>query len=279
MKLFRRLLLALFPQEFIANAQHPVSMFISLISPKQFFSVIHRKIAENYKLNLFDICLDPFEVKIGFGEQPTLQVKEIDQYYAYGCVAQMNGRKFYSCSNLAIPVSMIVALKLRELFSHTSYQQGYYFLVAVYLLGFVFVSRLRVFPEGDAKTRYQWFLDVVFSFYELVLRQNGVAMDADQLVSFRSAALQHLQLFFFLFYFYQKLNQLFYSPTVAEKEFYTRLFFDEMKTTSNKELVETFHQHRSSIVQQTTFSEQDVALCKLVFPADIQIRYLFQGKE
>ena len=279
MKLFRRLLLALFPLEFIANAQHPVSMFISFISPKQFFSVIHRKIAENFKLNLFDICLDPFEVKIGFGEEPTLQVKEIDQYYAYGCVAQMNGRTFYSCSNLSIPVSMIVAMKLREVFSQRGYNYGYYFLVAVYLLSFVFIARLRVFPEGDPKVRYQWFVDTIFSFYELVLRQNGILVDEEALASFRSASLQHLQLFFFLFYFYQKLNQLFYSPTIADKEFYTRLFFDDMKGKKNKGTIETFLQHRSSIVTQTTFSDKDIPLFKLVFPADIQIKYLFQGRQ
>jgi hypothetical protein len=41
-------------------------MFISFISTKEFFSVINRKIVENYKLNLFDIAIDPFEFKIGF---------------------------------------------------------------------------------------------------------------------------------------------------------------------------------------------------------------------
>lgn len=66
MKLFRRLLLSLFPKELTLNAQHPISMFLSLISPKQFFSIIHRKVTENFKLNLYDIALDPFEIKVGF---------------------------------------------------------------------------------------------------------------------------------------------------------------------------------------------------------------------
>jgi hypothetical protein len=64
MKLFRQLLLSLFPQEIIHQTMNPASMFVSFISPKQFFSVINRKIVENYKLNLFDIGLDPFEVKV-----------------------------------------------------------------------------------------------------------------------------------------------------------------------------------------------------------------------
>jgi hypothetical protein len=66
MKLFRRLLLSLFPQDISASNINPANMFVSFISPKQFFSVINRKVVENYKLNLFDIGLDPFEVKIGF---------------------------------------------------------------------------------------------------------------------------------------------------------------------------------------------------------------------
>jgi len=50
----------------MANNVNPASMFISFISTKDFFSVINRKIIENYKLNLFDITIDPFEFKIGF---------------------------------------------------------------------------------------------------------------------------------------------------------------------------------------------------------------------
>ena len=100
MKLFRRLLLSLFPQEVLHQQMNPASMFVSFISPKQFFSVINRKIVENYKLNLFDINLDSFEVKIGFGEQPTLNVRDVDFYYAYSATANLNGWLFYSPSNV-----------------------------------------------------------------------------------------------------------------------------------------------------------------------------------
>lgn len=55
MKLFRRILMSLFPPEVGSSTVNPASMFVSFISPKRFFSVINRKIVENYKLNLFDI--------------------------------------------------------------------------------------------------------------------------------------------------------------------------------------------------------------------------------
>lgn len=64
MQLFKRILLSLFPDEMMSNNLNPAGMFISFISSKEFFSVINRKIVENYKLNLFDIAIDPFEFKI-----------------------------------------------------------------------------------------------------------------------------------------------------------------------------------------------------------------------
>lgn len=45
---------------------NPISMFISFISAKEFFSIINRKVIENHKLNLFDINIDPLEFKMGF---------------------------------------------------------------------------------------------------------------------------------------------------------------------------------------------------------------------
>jgi hypothetical protein len=84
MQLFKRLLLSLFPSDSMTGNMNPASIFVSFISSKEFFSIIHRKLVENYKLNQFDIALDPFEFKIGFGNNPTVRVEEIDLYYGYG---------------------------------------------------------------------------------------------------------------------------------------------------------------------------------------------------
>ncbi|HPS65739.1 MAG TPA: hypothetical protein PK447_09205, partial [Ignavibacteria bacterium] len=74
MQLVKRVLLSLFPDGIVAQTVNPASMFISFISAKDFFSVINRKIVENYKLNLFDVTLDPFEFKIGFGEDSNIKI-------------------------------------------------------------------------------------------------------------------------------------------------------------------------------------------------------------
>lgn len=64
MTLLKRILVNLFPDEMIGNQVSPASVFVSFISAKHFFSVINRKIVENFKLNLFDISLDSFEAKL-----------------------------------------------------------------------------------------------------------------------------------------------------------------------------------------------------------------------
>jgi hypothetical protein len=66
MFLFKRLLMALFPEPEGDLQINPASFFVNFISPKQYFTVVLRKIVENYKLYLYDVNFDPFEVKIGF---------------------------------------------------------------------------------------------------------------------------------------------------------------------------------------------------------------------
>jgi len=107
MKLFRRLLLSLLPEELVQHETSPAGMFLSFVNPKHFFSVIDRKIMENYKLNLFDIALDSFEAKIWFGNVPTLQMKDTPDYFSYIVAANINGRTFYSPANIGVAMSMI----------------------------------------------------------------------------------------------------------------------------------------------------------------------------
>jgi hypothetical protein len=279
MKLFRRLLLSLFPEEMTVNAQHPVSMFLSLISPKQLFNIIHRRVAENFKLNLYDIALDPFEVKIWFGDQPTLQVKDIDAYYAYGVVGQLNGWNYYAPGNLAVPASIVLARQAKHVWQKYDRSYGYTCIMAAYLLTFLFVGRIRIFPEWTQQERYQWFVDLFFEFYLLVARQQGTVIDDEIFAQLKKDLLLEVQIFFFLFYFYQKVNALFARSFLAPKEFYSWLFADELKNIDYKQTIETFVANWEKITVETHFGGGDVNIGKLLFPTDIQLRYLLQGDE
>lgn len=139
MQLFKRILLSLFPDEIIAQTINPASMFISFISTKEFFSVINRKIVENYKLNLFDVTLDPFEFKIGFGSKQDAKPKEIDTYYSYCATANLNGYRFFSPANISNNLALVVALYIKDIFR--KYPSEYYlnFLYTIFLLSFVFL--------------------------------------------------------------------------------------------------------------------------------------------
>lgn len=276
MKLFRRLLVSLFPEELTANAQHPVTMFLSLISPKQVFSLIFRRVIENYKLNFYDIALDPFEVKIWFGEQPTLQVKDIDHYYAYNVVAQMNGRYFYAPGNLATVVCFVVARQGRHIWSKYDWSHAYLIILSTYLLTFLFAARLRVFPETSKEERHNRFIAVYFSFCELVARQQWVSVESQEFQSLKKELLHEVDLFFFLDYFYQKMNWLFFWKTINEKEFYQRLFGDEIRNKEYKQYIETFITNRETITKETMFWWWDTILGKLIFPTEVPIKYILQ---
>ena len=279
MKLFRRLLLSLFPQDIVNQQMNPANMFVSFISPKQFFSVINRKVVENYKLNLFDISLDPFEVKVGFGDQPMLSVKDIDFYYAYDATANINGWNFYTPGNVGTAISLVMASLTKSIFK--SYHHSYVisFLVSIYLLTFVFAARIKIFPHTDTEKNYRRFIDLFFSFRRTALEQTGQEIDEKIWDELKSTLLQEIQLFFMLFYTYRKMNELFASPTISDKEFYQWLFYDEMKKGPQKLIIQDFVQQSHMVSRIAAFSDQDKELMKLVFPADILIRYMLQGAD
>ena len=125
--------------------------------------------------------------------------------------------------------------------------------MASYLLTFVFVGRLRIFPEGTQQERYQRFIDLFFEFYLLVARQQGTQIDEQIFAQLKKDLLLEVQVFFFLFYFYQKINALFARSFLAPKEFYSRLFADELKNVEYKQTIETFLLNRQEITVQTHF--------------------------
>ena len=125
--------------------------------------------------------------------------------------------------------------------------------MTVYLLTFMFVSRLRIFPEGKKEDRYQWCIDLFFDFYLLVARKYGCIIDAEIFAQFKKDLLVEVQLFFFLFYFYQKVGALFAHSFLEPKEFYSWLFADDLKNEEFKRTIETFLSNRKEITLQKQF--------------------------
>lgn len=279
MNLFKRILLSLFPEDITHQSINPASMFVSLVSAKQFFSVINRKIVENYKLNLFDIGLDSFEVKIGFGENPTIKVKDVETYYAYCAVANMNGYRLFNPSNMANSLTLVMSHATHQIFK--DYHHSYFlnFLFCIYLLTFVFTSRIKVFPFTTKEENTARFIEVFFEFYKLIFEQTGKKIADHTFQTIKKELLKHIELFFCLFYFYQHCQNIFKPEEVSEKELYMWMFHEEIKKGNYKHMVEDYINNFSEYSRSSTFSTTEKNIINLILPADILIRYLFEGKD
>lgn len=276
MELFKRVLLSLFPNEIVNQPVNPVSMFVSFISAKQYFFVINRKIVENYKLNMFEVSLDSFDVKIWFGEQPDIKMKNIDFYYSYGVSSNLNWYRFYSPSSVSNSLALISALYLKETFQKYNYSFFNSFILTVFLFSFIMISRIKVFPFEEEQKNYKWFIDLFFDFYRFVLGQWKVEVTNEEFNSLKNELLWNIQVFFMLYYTYKKLNKVFEDEWAQEKEFYNMMFYDELKwwpfNLFVSEFVLNYNEHRYN----SHISMNDKHIFELIFPADVLIKLLFE---
>ncbi len=275
MQLFKRILLSLFPDEMMTNNVNPASMFISFISTKEFFSVINRKIIENYKLNLFDIAIDPFEFKIWFGDNKNLNKKSVDLYYWYCGTANINGYRFLNPSNISNSMALMISMYVEKIF--VKYPDDYFlnFLFAIYLLNFVFLARIKVFPYKTHQENYNWFIEVFFNFYKTVFQQSGQKLDLKLLEDLKKDLLWEVDVFFLLFEHYKLFNGMFADKYSNQDDFYKRIFYDEIKDAHLKNMIVNFIEQKDEFIYKSSFSLVEKKILQYVLPADILLKYLF----
>lgn len=274
MKLFKRLLLSIFPDEISNQSINPANMFISFISTKEFFSIINRKIVENYKLNLFDITIDPFESKIWFWENIHIKQKDIDIYYSYCATANMNWYRLLNPANIWNSITLITSIYTKHCF--VKYPQEYFlnFLYTTYLLFFVFWAKIKIFPWKIRQEDYNRFIEVFFNFYEFIFKQTGKVLNKEEITELKKELLSNTKIFFSLFYIYKKINTTFTEDKKPSKDFYLRLFGDEFKD-SQIEIINDFFEKNSIYTSKTNFWPIENKLFQSILPSDILIRYLF----
>ncbi|HOG15637.1 MAG TPA: hypothetical protein PK674_03550, partial [Candidatus Absconditabacterales bacterium] len=270
-----RVLLSLFPDEMMANNVNPASMFISFISTKDFFSVINRKIIENYKLNLFDIAIDPFEFKIGFGENRGIKKKDVDLYYGYCSTANMNGYRFLNPANIGNGLALISSISLEKIFRKYPNEYFLNFLFAIYLLNFVFLARIKVFPFDDTQKDYNWFIEILFNFYELIFEQSKHKMDYAFLGKIKREVLGEINFLFLLFEHSKLFNGVFKNSDESDEYFYKWIFYDELKEAGLKNMIANFIDQREKFIYKSSFSIVERKILQYVLPADILLKYLF----
>ena len=275
MQLFRRLLLSNFPDSLAKDSFNPASMFISFISAKDFFTIIDRKIIENYKLNLFDLSVDIFEWKLWLWiHKEMMQSKMTDAYYSYLAAANFNGYKFYNLWNTADWMTLLCSLYLYEAFDKREENVFVDALYTFYLLSFLFAARIKVFPWVDEKSDFEWFVDVYFNLFEMVVSQLKHKISKEHIQRIRTKMLVHIDVFFMMFYYERRINRLYIDSLQGNKnydiEFYNRLFWPQPSIIQRN-----FLQSKDKVIFDSKISEIEETLLFDVAPADIHLKYLF----
>jgi len=269
MQLFKRLLLSSFPDSFVNNPINPASMFVSFISSKDFFSIINRRIVENYKLNLFDLSMDVFEFKFWLGDTSNIDPSSLDEYYAYLAAANFNGYKFYNVANTANALVIASSLYLSDVFKNEESEIFIDCLYAFYLMSFLFASRIKVFPGKSLQEDFNWFIDLFFDFYQVVLSQLKHTYSQVRFVKLKKVLLSQVEVFFMMFHYYRRLNQIFDAP-ISDQEYFLRLFGDEF-SSNQKVFLSTYETTKFST--QVSLLEEEILF--EVAPTDIHLKYLF----
>ena len=273
MQLFKRLLLSYFPDSLVKDSFNSASMFISFISAKDFFTIINRKIIENYKLNLFDLSMDVFEWKLWLWvHKDMMQSKMTDTYYSYIAAANFNWYKFYTVWNTANAMALLCSLYLYDCFDKWDDILFVDALYAFYLLTFLFAARIKVFPWVDGKSDFHRFVDLYFNFYEIVISQLKHKATKKSIQELRTKMLTHIEIFFMMFYYERRVNELYLTKENWKywNDFYQWIFWPQLSAIQRN-----FLQNVNQITIDSNFSEIEESLLFEIAPADIHLKYLF----
>lgn len=280
MTLFRKLLLSFFSKKAMTQAGfNPAAMFVSFVSAKQFFGLINRRIVEHYKLNLFDIAIDPFEAKIGLWENPSINVKNLDFYYGYTSAAHFIGYKFYSPNNIATAMSILSALCSHEEIAETSPQHFKNFIFTVYIFIFTIIAKVKICPEGDLKTQYDWTMKTFWSLYVVVCKKTKTRLNQKTLLTIQKKIMNETRWTFCLHYCSQYCSKYFSFDTKDTVAYYEWLLSDEIDDKNRSIIISYFLKNHSENSHNTDFTEYEQSVIDIIIPADLTIRYIFWDKE
>ncbi len=195
----------------------------------------------------------------------------MDSYYGYLIAANFNGYTFYNVSNTSNALTLVSALFLQEVFEEKEHQLFIDCLYAFYLISFLFAGKIKVFPNKSPKEDFNRFLEVFFSFYELVITQLGHKTTSTQFQKLKKKLISKLEIFFMMFHYNKRINK--YFDTLKEpKEFFNRLF-NSARSPSQK----IFFAKYETSKHHTSFSQVEEEMLFDVAPGDILLKYLFLG--
>lgn len=235
--------------------------------------------AEHYKLNLFDINLDSFDVKIGFGDDPTITMKNIDIYYAYNSSANFVWYKSYSPNIIATGLSLLFAAHTIHILEDEDDIYFNHFIFTIYLLVFIFTAKIKIFPQGTQQEQYDRFVNIFRSFYEHVFENTGTSIDTKTYNHIKTLFFDEIKTLFALFYIYKDLGNYFSIIDGEDTEFIKRLLAGDFHHKIHETITKQYVEVHQDLCRTTSFGNLEKKIIDLILPADILIRYLFGDSE
>ncbi len=275
MKLFQQLLSTLFPNSLQTNPKNPIGMFVWLISPQQFFSVVYRRIIEPYKIHLYDITLDHLDGMWWLQNTSTAVQSDIERQFSYVSVAQFNGRKNFSPTNTSTIATLISFYLLDSSLRWFDKKLITSFYITVHLFTYVMLARMKVFPQHySPKRQYSRFIKTFFAFYELLLKKRWLQVTQKEKAALQSTVLKKIHLFFFLYAYYKRINEMYFHDSMLDWKFYNWYYADQLVS---KQLYPDTQQYITEAVDgavyKSSFSSLEEKIMDHLFPQELQIKY------
>lgn len=282
MSLFKRIFPSLFPPHFGVSTLWPVNVFLWLINPKHFFTVIVKRMVENPKLNFFDIGLDAIETKIGFGNEANIKPKDLDLYFSYCIAANLNGYKFYSLTSTIWVVSIALSQYFIADFprNKNGIDQYMVLLITINIVGYVFAARVKIFPPNmSIEESFNRFITVFFNIYDFLLKLYSVHLTLDERTSIKNTLMQHVDIFFCLYDIYNLYNVFLVTPYGSDSDQIERLLKQEVKKKSSQvKLNEFFASYHTYKYDSALYGFEDL-LFDMIMPAEIMIKLLYNRQD
>lgn len=255
--------------------QSPVGMFLSFVSAKKYYTFVIKKIIDHYKTNYFDLARDPFDTTMVLGPQ-TRQIKarDTDPFYAYHCVAHMNGYTLYSPSMVGINIALVWSVLAFPLFipKDGTYYLGY--VMTLYLLPLIFHIRGKKIPTGSFQDQFNRFVQFFWNCYEMIVLKIRKNAKKSKIKEYTTHLVSQGPFIAFLMELCIRHAASMASEYENDDDFLLWLYHDEI-VGGNEAMIASYRANYDRRVGQATISDEEWKVWELMMPADMIVRYLF----
>gem|GEM_PF-6551503 len=115
---------------------------------------------------------------------------------------------------------------------HLGAQYPTYFkhlIFSIYLFVFVIASKIKIIPDGDLHTRYDWTMKTFWNLYVLVFEKTKTKLNLETFSKVKKLIMNDVRLTFCIFRIAEYMDHYFAPKAEDISAYYERLFMDETK--------------------------------------------------